>query len=297
MAHLRGRTNTFGAVFRLRNALAQGVHKFFSEKGFIWAQTPILTAADCEGAGDLFKVTNLSAEQLAMAKDKPEIWNDDFFGRKSYLTVSGQLQGEILASSHSRVYTFGPTFRAENSNTGRHLAEFWMIEPEMAFCDLIQNRTLAEEFVRYLIKYALEHCEDEIRFFEKFYKKTSIADLQKIADSDFQQIDYTDAVKLLQESKKEFQFPVEWGLDLQTEHERYLTEVIFKKPVTVSNYPKAIKAFYMRANKDDKTVAAMDLLVPKVGELIGGSQRKNATMFLWIVWMSQGLTKMIFGGT
>ena len=275
IAHLRGRTNTFGALFRLRNTLAQAVHKFFESHDFIWAQTPILTATDCEGAGELFKVTTLNQDQLTQIKENKNIWRDDFFGRKSYLTVSGQLQAEILALSHSRVYTFGPTFRAENSNTGRHLSEFWMIEPEMAFCNLEQNIKVAEEFVRYVIKYSLENSSEELEFFEKFYKKTSITELEKIASSSFEHIDYTEAVSLLQKSKKEFQYPVKWGEDLQTEHERYLTEVIFKKPVTVKNYPKEIKAFYMRKNDDDKTVAAMDLLVPKVGELIGGSQREE----------------------
>ena len=275
IAHLRGRSNTYSAVFRLRNALAQGVHKYFSEKGFLWAQTPILTASDCEGAGELFRVTNLKGDKLAEAAKNSELWSEDFFGKSSYLTVSGQLQAEMLALSHGNVYTFGPTFRAENSNTTRHLAEFWMVEPEMAFCDLNQTRLVAEDFLRYLIRYALEHCSEEIEFFEKFYKRTSIKSLEELANSEFAHVTYTEAVKLLQDSGKEFDFPVTWGTDLQTEHERYLTEVIFKKPVTVTDYPKEIKSFYMRLNDDGKTVAAMDLLIPKIGELIGGSQREE----------------------
>lgn len=275
VAHLRGRTNTYGAVFRLRNTLSQGVHKYFSERGFLWAQTPIITASDCEGAGELFRVTALEKEKLAKISKDPKAWEDDFFGKPSFLTVSGQLQAEILALSHGKVYTFGPTFRAENSNTARHLAEFWMIEPEMAFCDLKQDCAVAEDFTRYLIRYALDHCEEELQFFEKFYKKTSIAELEKIATSNFEHISYMDAITLLKDSKKDFEFPVAWGKDLQTEHERYLAEVVFKKPITVSDYPKEIKSFYMRLNDDNKTVAAMDLLVPRVGELIGGSQREE----------------------
>lgn len=275
IAHLRGRSNTFSAMFRLRNVLSQGVHKYFSERGFLWAQTPILTASDCEGAGELFRVTSLSDEKLAEAAKNPKAWAEDFFGKSSFLTVSGQLQAEMLAMSHGKVYTFGPTFRAENSNTTRHLAEFWMIEPEMAFCDLTQNRLVAEDFVRFLIRYALEHCEEEIAFFEKFYKRTSVASLRAIADADFAHVTYTEAIELLKKAKKDFEFPVEWGSDLQTEHERYLSEVVFKKPVTVTDYPKEIKSFYMRLNDDGKTVAAMDLLIPKIGELIGGSQREE----------------------
>ena len=275
MAHLRGRSNTFSAMFRLRNTLSQGVHKYFSERGFLWAQTPILTASDCEGAGELFRVTNLSGDKLAEAAKKPDVWGEDFFGKSSFLTVSGQLQAEMLALSHGKVYTFGPTFRAENSNTTRHLAEFWMVEPEMAFCDLTQNRKVAEDFIRYLIRYALEHSKEEIEFFEKFYKKTSVKELEAVADSEFAHITYTEAVELLKKAKKDFEYPVEWGVDLQTEHERYLAEVVFKKPVTVTDYPKEIKSFYMRLNDDGKTVAAMDILIPKIGELVGGSQREE----------------------
>lgn len=280
IAHLRGRSNTFSALFRLRNVLSQGVHKYFSERGFLWAQTPILTASDCEGAGELFRVTSLSGDKLAQASKNQELWSEDFFGQSSFLTVSGQLQAEILAMSHGRVYTFGPTFRAENSNTTRHLAEFWMIEPEMAFCDLTTNRLVAEDFIRYLVRYALEQCEEEIDFFEKFYKRTSLDSLRAIADSNFGHVTYTEAIEILKKSKQAFEFPVAWGCDLQTEHERYLSEVVFNKPVTVTDYPKEIKSFYMRLNDDGKTVAAMDLLVPKIGELVGGSQREERYDFL-----------------
>ncbi len=275
IAHLRGRTNTFGAVFRVRNCLAQGVHEFFRSKDFVWAHTPILTGTDCEGAGELFRVTNFDLEKIPKDEKGKVSYRDDFFGVPSYLTVSGQLQAEIMALSLGNTYTFGPTFRAENSNTARHLSEFWMVEPEMPFCDLEGNMDLAEEFISFLIQHTLKNCHEELRFFEKFYKSCSIAELESVSKAKFHRLSYTDAIKALQDSQKKFEYPVEWGLDLQTEHERYLTEVIFKGPVTVFDYPKDIKAFYMRANDDNKTVRAMDLLVPKVGELIGGSQREE----------------------
>ncbi len=275
IGHLRPRTNTFGAVFRVRNVLADTVHKFFQSRGFFWIHTPIITSSDCEGAGDLFTVTNLDLENLPKEEKGGIDFSQDFFSKRAYLTVSGQLEAEFMAMSLGDVYTFGPTFRAENSNTSRHLSEFWMIEPEMAFADLKDDIDLAEEFIQALCKNVLEKCEDEIAFFEKFYKNTSIAELKDLAEKPFVRISYTDAIKELEKSGKKFEFPVEWGVDLQSEHERYLTDKVFKGPVAVSDYPKDIKAFYMRLNDDEKTVAAMDVLVPKVGEIIGGSQREE----------------------
>ncbi|NRA43977.1 MAG: asparagine--tRNA ligase [Oligoflexales bacterium] len=275
IAHLRPRTNTFGAVFRVRNVLAQAVHEFFRQRDFIWAHTPILTASDCEGGGEMFKVTCLDLENPPKDGQGKVDYSKDFFGKAANLTVSGQLEAEFLALSLGDVYTFGPTFRAENSHTTRHLSEFWMIEPEMAFADLQVDMDLAQSFVAYLVKQVLEKCPDELAFFEKLYKNIKVSDLEKLAGSSFVQMSYTDAVKTLQDSKKKFEYPVEWGVDLQTEHERFLTEHICKGPVTVFDYPKDIKAFYMRQNDDDKTVAAMDVLVPGVGELIGGSQREE----------------------
>jgi asparaginyl-tRNA synthetase len=275
IGHLRPRTNTFGAVFRVRNVLADTVHKFFQSRGFFWIHTPIITSSDCEGAGDLFTVTNLDLDNLPK-EDKGGIdFSQDFFSKRAYLTVSGQLEAEFMAMSLGDVYTFGPTFRAENSNTSRHLSEFWMIEPEMAFADLKDDIDLAEEFIQALCKNVLEKCETEIAFFEKFYKNTSIAELKDLSEKPFVRISYTDAIKELEKSGKKFEFPVEWGVDLQSEHERYLTDKVFKGPVAVFDYPKGIKAFYMRLNDDEKTVAAMDVLVPKVGEIIGGSQREE----------------------
>lgn len=274
IAHLRPRTNTFGAVFRVRNVLAQAVHKFFNRRNFIWAHTPILTASDCEGAGEMFTVTSFDLDKLPMKGGRVD-YHQDFFGKRAHLTVSGQLEAEFLALSMGDVYTFGPTFRAENSNTARHLAEFWMVEPEMAFADLNMNMSLAQEFVGFLIKEVVVKCSEEIAFFEKFYKTVKLSQLEMLAEAKYQQISYTDAISTLQDTKKKFEFPVSWGADLQTEHERYLSEEIFKGPVTVFDYPKEIKSFYMRNNKDGKTVAAMDLLVPGVGELIGGSQREE----------------------
>ncbi|MEN8264602.1 MAG: asparagine--tRNA ligase [Nitrospirota bacterium] len=275
IGHLRPRTNTFGAVFRVRNVLADTIHQFFQSMGFIWIHTPIITSSDCEGAGDLFTVTNFDLTNLPK-EDKGQIdFSQDFFSKRAYLTVSGQLEAEFMAMSLGDVYTFGPTFRAENSNTSRHLSEFWMIEPEMAFADLNDDIDLAEKFIQTLCRNVLEKCETEIAFFEKFYKNTSIAELKDLAEKPFARITYTDAIKELEKSGEKFEFPVEWGVDLQSEHERYLTDKVFKGPVAVSDYPTDIKAFYMRLNDDEKTVAAMDVLVPKVGEIIGGSQREE----------------------
>jgi asparaginyl-tRNA synthetase len=275
IGHLRPRTNTFGAVFRVRNALSDAVHGFFQGRGFMWVHTPVITSSDCEGAGDLFTVTSLDLEKLPAGSNGDIDFSQDFFGRRAYLTVSGQLEAEFLAMSLGDVYTFGPTFRAENSNTSRHLSEFWMIEPEMAFADLNDDMDLAEDFIHALCSAVLEKCEGEITFFEKFYKNTSIHELRSLAEKPFVRISYNEAITELKKAKEKFEFPVEWGLDLQSEHERYLTDTVFKGPVIVSDYPKGIKAFYMRLNDDDKTVAAMDVLVPKVGEIIGGSQREE----------------------
>lgn len=274
IAHLRPRTNTFGAVFRLRSALSFAVHQFFKERGFVYAHTPIISTSDCEGAGELFTVTNLNLEQLAKS-GKAVDFSQDFFGAKASLAVSGQLEAELLACALSKVYTFGPTFRAENSNTPRHLAEFWMIEPEVAFNDLSANADLAEDFLKYVLKYALENCAEDLEFFNTWVEKGILDSLGKLADSAFERLSYTDAIKALEKSGRKFEFPVSWGLDLQTEHEKYLTEEYLGKPVFIMDYPKEIKAFYMRLNDDNKTVAAMDLLVPRLGEIIGGSQREE----------------------
>ncbi len=275
IGHLRARTNTFGAVFRVRNILADAAHEFFQSRGFIWIHTPIITASDCEGAGELFTVTSLDLKNIPR-KDGGDIdFSRDFFGRQAFLTVSGQLQAEFLTMSLGNVYTFGPTFRAENSNTSRHLSEFWMIEPEMAFADLGDDIKLAEDFLHALCLKVLEKGEKEIAFFERHYKTISVEELRLLAEKPFVQISYTDAVNELQGAKEKFEFAVKWGSDLQSEHERYLTDKIFKGPVVVTDYPKEIKAFYMRLNPDGKTVAAMDVLVPKIGEIIGGSQREE----------------------
>jgi asparaginyl-tRNA synthetase len=275
ISHLRVRSNTFGAAFRVRNALTHAIHTFFQERDFLYVQTPIITTSDCEGAGQMFGVTTLNLQQPPRAPDGKVDWQQDFFAKPAYLTVSGQLEGEIFASAFSKVYTFGPTFRAENSNTPRHLAEFWMIEPEMAFYELEDNMRLAEEFLKYIIRYVLDHCREDLEFFNQFIERTVLATLEQVAQADFGHITYTDAVEELRKSGKTWEFPVEWGNDLQTEHERFLSEEVFKKPVIVTDYPKAIKAFYMRVNDDDKTVRAMDVLVPRVGEIIGGSQREE----------------------
>jgi asparaginyl-tRNA synthetase len=275
IAHLRPRTNTYGAVFRLRNILAASVHEFFQDRGFVWVHTPVITSSDCEGAGELFTVTSLDLENLPKRDDGGIDFSQDLFGRRAFLTVSGQLEAEFLAMSLGKVYTFGPTFRAENSNTTRHLSEFWMIEPEMAFADLKDDMRLAEDFFRFLCRKILERGEKELAFLESQYKSISFEDINKLAETPFAHMSYTDAIKELKNAKDSFEFPVDWGSDLQSEHERYLTDKVIKRPVIVTDYPKEIKAFYMRVNPDGKTVAAMDVLVPKVGEIIGGSQREE----------------------
>lgn len=275
IAHLRGRTNTYGAVFRVRNTCANAIHQFFQERGFLWVHTPIITASDCEGAGEMFTVTNLDLKKVPLTEKQDIDFSKDFFGKSTFLTVSGQLEAEIMATAFSNVYTFGPTFRAENSNTSRHLAEFWMIEPEMAFCDLEGDMDLAEEFLKYIFKSVLESCPEDMEFFNKRIDKTVFEIADTIINNSFERITYTDAVSLLEKEGKKFEYPVEWGLDLQSEHERYLCEELFKKPVIVTDYPAKIKAFYMRLNDDGRTVRAMDVLVPKVGEIIGGSQREE----------------------
>ncbi len=275
IAYLRPRTNLFSAVFRVRSLIAMAIHEFFQGKGFVYAHTPIITGSDCEGAGEMFRVTTLDPENLPRTEDGKVDYSKDFFGKETNLTVSGQLSAETFAMAFRNVYTFGPTFRAENSNTSRHAAEFWMIEPEMAFADLNDNMEIAEEMLKYIIQYVLDKAPEEMEFFNSFVDKGLLERLHHILNSDFGRVTYTEAVELLQKSGHTFEFPVEWGIDLQTEHERYLTEQIFKKPVFVTDYPVEIKAFYMRLNDDKKTVAAMDLLVPGVGEIIGGSQREE----------------------
>ncbi|MCH8027235.1 MAG: asparagine--tRNA ligase [candidate division Zixibacteria bacterium] len=274
IAHLRPRTNTFGAINRLRSKLSFGIHKYFQERGFCYAHTPIISASDCEGAGELFRVTSLDLKNIPL-KDGDIDWNEDFFGTQAYLTVSGQLEGELLATALGDIYTFGPTFRAENSNTSRHASEFWMIEPEMAWAELEDNMDLAEDFLKDLFKYALNDCPEEMEFFGTWIDKTAREKLEKVINSTFERITYTEAIDLLKASGEKFEFPVEWGLDMQSEHERYLTEKKFGKPVIVYDYPSKIKAFYMRVSDDGKTVRAMDVLVPGVGEIIGGSQREE----------------------
>ena len=275
IAHLRPRSNLFGSVFRVRSRLAFAVHQFFQERGFVYVHTPIITGSDCEGAGELFRVTTLDAETMPRTAKGEIDYAKDFFARPTYLTVSGQLEAEAFALALSKVYTFGPTFRAENSNTSRHASEFWMIEPEMAFCDLTGNMDLAEAFVKYLIADAREHCPDEMELFGKFVDKELLARLDFVGERPFQRITYSDAVDLLKKSGERFEFPVDYGLNLQSEHERWLTEKHFQCPVTVFNYPREIKPFYMRVNDDGKTVTAMDLLVPGIGEIVGGSQREE----------------------
>jgi asparaginyl-tRNA synthetase len=270
LAHLRGRTNTFGAVFRVRNALARAIHRFFQERGFVFIHAPVISSSDAEGAGSMFQVTTLDLEI-----GKPADFTQDFFGRRTYLTVSGQLEAEILALAFANVYTFGPTFRAENSNTPRHLAEFYMVEPEMAFCDLNDNQDLAEAFLKSQIEQVLADCRPDLEFLSKWYEPELFKNLEGVLAGAFERISYTEAISLLQKSGRNFEFPAEWGCDMQSEHERYLTEELLKKPVIVTNYPREIKAFYMRSNDDGKTVAAMDVLVPRIGEIIGGSQREE----------------------
>ena len=273
--HLRPRTNTFQATFRVRSVVAQAIHRFFDERGFLYVHTPILTASDCEGAGEMFRVTTLDPADPPRTGDGAVDFAQDFFGTTANLTVSGQLYGEAFALAFRDIYTFGPTFRAENSFTARHAAEFWMIEPEMAFCDLAGDMDVAEAMVKYIIRTVMERCPDELNFFNQFVDKTLLERLRNVVDNDFARITYTEAVELLKKADVEFKYPVEWGCDLQTEHERYITEQVYKKPVFVTDYPKDIKAFYMRVNDDGRTVAAADLLVPGVGEIIGGSQREE----------------------
>jgi asparaginyl-tRNA synthetase len=275
IAHLRPRSNTFSAVFRVRSLAAYAIHKFFQEKNFVYVHTPIITGSDCEGAGEMFKVTTLDIDNPQRGEDGNVDYTEDFFGKEAGLTVSGQLEAETFALAFRNVYTFGPTFRAENSNTARHASEFWMIEPEMAFAELKDDMDVAEEMIKYIINYVLENAPEEMEFFNKFVDKGLMDRLNNIVNSDFERITYTEAVDMLLKSGEKFQYPVEWGIDLQTEHERYITEQIYKKPVFVTDYPKEIKAFYMRLNDDNKTVAACDLLVPGVGEIIGGSQREE----------------------
>ena len=274
-AHLRPRTNTFGAILRVRSALAFAIHKFFQEKGFFYLNTPLITASDCEGAGAMFQVTTLNLNNLPKTEEGQVDYSLDFFGKPTALTVSGQLEGELGATALGAIYTFGPTFRAENSNTPRHLSEFWMIEPEMAFYDITDNLDLAEEFIKYCINYALEHSLDDIQFLAEHYDPELVERLRFVLDNEFVRLSYSEGVKILEESGHKFEFPVYWGADLQSEHERYLVEEHFKRPVILTDYPKEIKAFYMKLNDDGKTVRAMDVLFPKIGEIIGGSEREE----------------------
>jgi len=275
MTHLRVRTNTFSAVFRVRSLIAYAIHRFFQERDFVYVHTPLITGSDCEGAGEMFRVTTLDPSDPPRLPDGSVDFSQDFFGKETNLTVSGQLNGETYAMAFKNIYTFGPTFRAENSNTTRHAAEFWMIEPEMAFADLEDDMTLAESMIKYIINYVLENAPEEMKFFNNFVDKGLIERLQHVASSEFGRVTYTDAIKILEKHNNEFEYKVSWGCDLQTEHERYLTEKEFKRPVFVTDYPKEIKAFYMKLNEDGKTVAAMDCLVPGIGEIIGGSQRED----------------------
>lgn len=275
IAHLRPRSNTFSAVFRVRSLAAYAIHKFFQERNFVYAHSPIITGSDCEGAGEMFRLTTLDMENLPRTEEGKIDYSKDFFGKEANLTVSGQLNAEIMALAFRNVYTFGPTFRAENSYTGRHASEFWMIEPEIVFADLEDNMELAEDMIKYIINYVMENAPEEMQFFNSFIDKGLLERLNNVVNSDFVRITYTKAIELLLESGHEFENPVEWGCDLQTEHERYITEEIYKAPVFVTDYPKDIKAFYMRMNEDGKTVRAMDLLVPGVGEIVGGSQREE----------------------
>lgn len=275
ISHLRPRTNTFQAVFRVRSLIAYAIHKFFQEREFVYVHTPLITGSDCEGAGEMFRVTTLDMENLPMTEEGKVDYTKDFFRKETNLTVSGQLNGETYAMAFKNIYTFGPTFRAENSNTTRHAAEFWMIEPEIAFADLKDDMMLAESMLKYVIRYVLENAPEEMKFFNQFVDKGLIERLRGVVDADFAHVTYTEAIKLLEEHNDKFEYKVSWGCDLQTEHERYLTEEIFKRPVFVTDYPKEIKAFYMKMNDDNKTVAAMDCLVPGIGEIIGGSQRED----------------------
>ena len=276
IAHLRPRTNTFGAVLRIRHAMAFAIHDYFNRKGFVYLHTPLITASDCEGAGEMFQVTTLDMENPPRDKDGKVDYKQDFFGKQTSLTVSGQLEGELGAMALGEIYTFGPTFRAENSNTPRHLAEFWMIEPEMAFYDVYDNMDLAEDFIKSLVKYALVHCMDDLQFLNNMFDKELIARLQSVVNTDFARITYTEGIKILEAADVKFEYPVSWGIDLQSEHERYLVEKHYKRPVIITDYPKDIKAFYMKQNEDGKTVRGMDVLFPKIGEIIGGSERESS---------------------
>ena len=275
IGHLRSRTNTLGAVFRVRNTCARAIHDFFQQRGFLWAHTPLISTNDCEGAGELFAVSSLDLTNVPKTEAGTVDYSQDFFGKPAYLTVSGQLQAEVMALSFRDVYTFGPTFRAENSNTSRHLAEFWMVEPEMAFCDLTGNMDLAEAFLKHLFQTVLDECAEDMAFFNQRIDETVLATAENIINSEFERITYTEAIALLEKADQTFEYPVSWGLDLQSEHERYLAEQLFQKPVIVTDYPVGIKAFYMRLNDDEQTVAAMDILAPKLGEIVGGSQREE----------------------
>lgn len=274
IAHLRPRTNTFGAVLRIRHAMAFAIHNYFNAHGFVYLHTPLITESDCEGAGEMFQVTTLDLENLPKTEDGAINYAEDFFGKQTSLTVSGQLEGELGATALGKIYTFGPTFRAENSNTPRHLAEFWMIEPEIAFFDVNDNMDLAEDFIKYLVRYALENCADDLAFLNKMIDNTLIERLESVIKTDFVRLTYTEGIKILEESGEKFEYPVYWGADLQSEHERYLVEKHFGKPVILTDYPKDIKAFYMKQNEDGKTVRGMDVLFPKIGEIIGGSERE-----------------------
>ena len=293
IAHLRPRTNTFGAMARVRNALAYAIHGFFQEKGFLFLQAPMITTSDAEGAGAMFRVTTLDLEKVPMKDGSVDI-EEDFFGKPTFLTVSGQLEAESFALALSDVYTFGPTFRAENSNTSRHLAEFWMVEPEVAFCDLDGLADLSEEFLKHVFTYVLNHCQEDLGFFNQWYDKTAISTLEGIVNSIFERLTYTEAVDILQASGESFEFPVVWGSDLQSEHERYLAETKVGKPGIVTDYPKEIKAFYMRMNEDEKTVRALDVLVPRIGEIIGGSQREERRDVLLERMRQSGLDEKLY---
>ena len=295
ISHLRPRTNTFQAVFRVRSLTAYAIHKFFQERDFVYVHTPLITGSDCEGAGEMFQVTTMDLKDIPKTEEGAVDFKQDFFGKPANLTVSGQLNGETFAMAFKNIYTFGPTFRAENSNTTRHAAEFWMIEPEIAFADLKDDMRLAENMLKYVIHYVLEHAPEEMNFFNKFVDKGLIERLQHVANSDFGHITYTDAIRELEKHNDEFEYKVFWGCDLQTEHERYLTEKIFKRPVFVTDYPKEIKAFYMKLNEDGKTVAAMDCLVPGIGEIIGGSQREDDLAVLKARMAECGLKEEDYG--
>ena len=276
IAHLRPRTNTFGAVLRIRHAMAFAIHKYFNDKGFVYLHTPLITGSDCEGAGEMFQVTTLDLNNVPRTSDGNIDYSQDFFGKQTSLTVSGQLEGELGAMALGEIYTFGPTFRAENSNTPRHLAEFWMIEPEMAFYEIEDNMELAEDFIKFLVRYALDNCGEDLKFLNDMFDKELISRLESVANTEFVRLTYTEGIRILEESGEKFEFPVSWGVDLQSEHERYLVEKHFGKPVIMTDYPKEIKAFYMKQNEDGKTVRGMDVLFPKIGEIIGGSERESS---------------------